>query len=502
MQKAYGSDDQILLQEEGSTRLPAPPDSVHWVGLEPFTVSKHDHNHSVPLSGKKQHSIHDLVDRELQVVRSIAEVERDKGRLAKVNDPAEVKRIADILHVKAATPRAEVRKDVRRVNEVDDLLAGNRKSSPPDTKEEAKVLAGAVQGAIAASDMAPQLEKQMGMTLAERERTAFLAGHTAGHALALEKAAKPPHCDDGSTANSVVLEELKEQIDRNENLKAMLDASAYMKKAIRPPRPAGTYSEEGLERKEDSVEKEDWGSSLGRNRKTSKAQYCLKARTECPCVKPAAAPKAVQDINFALCKPFGGLNCAPNLGLGTCNKNDPSCSCPDHITPRGSFTFYGVPSTQELLEDVNLKHYSNGFCSPWNGILALTGQVVCAPRPYKKGKYKGRASKKFWCTQMLVSNPYGAAKNIGVLSMKRVACIENHCEVIKRSRCFKCKEDIYGTNNMDDDGNSEIDVTARNRRMANCALKIMEAEERGVKDPTAQCTGADASYALMVALTQ
>ena len=103
---------------------------------------------------------------------------------------------------------------------------------------------------------------------------------------------------------------------------------------------------------------------------------------------------------------------------------------------------------------------------------------------------------------MLVSNPYGASGHIGVLSMKRIACVDNHCEMIKRSRCFKCAQNIYGDpDNLDNEGNGEVDVVGRNRKMANCALKVLEAEQGGTRDPATQCTGADASYSLMTAVT-
>ena len=74
VQAAHESRESFV-QEEESSALPAPGDGVHWVGLQPYAVSQHDHNHSTPLKdGRKQRKLHDLVTRELQVVRSIAEV--------------------------------------------------------------------------------------------------------------------------------------------------------------------------------------------------------------------------------------------------------------------------------------------------------------------------------------------------------------------------------------------------------------------------------------------
>jgi len=289
----------------------------------------------------------------------------------------------------------------------------------------------------------------------------------------------------GHMSRDDLLMELKEQQDANKRLKAQLEAVSYMK----------MVTEEGGEQRARRYPL----TSTEKSRTADLAHFCVKARTKCPCQQPRVAPKVVASINFASCQPKGGLICSPNLGMGTCEKSKAECSCPDHITLNGGFIFYGVPTASEIKADQTIKHYSTGFCAPWDGELAATGTVVCAPKPDEQSGFL--THKKFWCSQLMVVNPYGADGDIGVLAMKRVACIDNHCEVMKRARCFKCGETIYGLQTEGATVFATLELTAlQNQKMARCAVAIMKMEDHGQDTSRFQCTGKDASRALMTAI--
>lgn len=126
-----------------------------------------------------------------------------------------------------------------------------------------------------------------------------------------------------------------------------------------------------------------------------------------------------------------------------------------------------------------------------NGVSQHISHSLLLQKP--SGGGLGAGGKRFWCTKLSMFHPHGAGQDVGVLLMKRMACIDDHCEVVKYARCFKCKEKVY-SKYMVENG---VD---KNYKMGQCAVRVMEKEKGGARNPAHECSGADAIHAMRAAL--